>query len=93
MRIEFDQEKRNRTLASRGLDFRDAGLVFEQAHFDRVDDRKDYGETRVVSTGVLNQAVVVMVWTERVGARRIISMRKADNDERKKYFERLDRSG
>lgn len=45
--------------------------------FTALDDRFDYGEERLVSYGRIEDAAVVVVWTERQGRRRIISMRRA----------------
>jgi uncharacterized protein len=92
--ISYDEAKRLKTLSERGLDFRDASAIFASFHLTRADDRFDYGEMRFITVGVLGETVVVMVWTERDGNRRIISMRKADRDERRDYDRRrLDRSG
>lgn len=90
MRISYDVEKRRVTPEMRGLDFEDAGQVFAGLHFTQVDDRKDYGEIGEITVGVLKADVVVVVWTERNGSRRIISMRKADRDEREDYYRGLD---
>jgi hypothetical protein len=93
MKVSYDTAKRERTLAERGLDFEDAPAVFAGFHLTRRDDRKDYGEAREITTGLLGGEVVVLVWTERKDSRRIISMRKAHKDERERYHEELDRSG
>ena len=90
MRITYDPEKRRVTLENRGLDFKDADKIFAGVHFTAIDDRKDYGETREITIGLLEGNVVVVVWTEREDSRRIISMRKADRDEREGYFKELD---
>ncbi|MEQ1724969.1 MAG: BrnT family toxin [Sphingopyxis sp.] len=63
--------------------------MFAGLHFDVDDDRRDYGERRCITTGILGDSVVNLVWTPRDGGRRIISMRKARDDERQRYFERL----
>jgi uncharacterized DUF497 family protein len=73
-------------LEKRGLDFALAGQVFGKRHMTRMDDRQDYGEPRFISIGSLGREVVVVVWTPRGGARRIISMRKANASE-KAFFE------
>lgn len=86
MRITFDPAKRALTLDKRGLDFALAGLVFSNRHMTRADDRQDYGEDRFISIGRLGRDVVVLVWTPRGDARRIISMRKANGRE-KAFFE------
>ena len=93
MRITYDPEKRARTLAERGLDFDDAVQVFAGSTFDLEDDRTDYGELRWISFGLLNGRMVVLVWTPRGRGRHIISMRKANEREKKRYRKRLDRPG
>lgn len=93
MEITYDAEKRELTLEKRGLDFEDAVHVFAGPVFDLEDDGKDYGETRWLTFGLLNERMVVLVWTQRGEARRIISMRKANDRERKRYEGRLDRPG
>jgi len=54
------------------------------------DDREDYGETRWIAVGRLSRAMIVVVWTPRDGTRRIISMRKCNARESKKYRAYLD---
>jgi uncharacterized DUF497 family protein len=53
MRITFDPSKRARTLAERGLDFADAALIFAGLHATLEDVRRDYGEKRFISAGLL----------------------------------------
>lgn len=93
MEITYDAEKRGLTVENRGLDFEDAVHVFAGPVFDLEDDRQDYGETRWLTFGLLNERMVVLVWTQRGEARHVISMRKANDRERKKYEAQLDRSG
>ena len=93
MEISYDPEKRARTLAdpNRQLDFEDAVHVFAGTTIDLVDDRQDYGEERWITFGRLKGRLVALVWTPRGDTRRIISMRKANDDERKIYETELDR--
>jgi uncharacterized DUF497 family protein len=94
MRISYDPAKRERTLEERGLDFEDAPELFAGFHLTAPDLRRDYGEARWISLGAVGETVVALVWTEREGGgRRIISMRKADRDERGDYAGQRDRSG
>jgi uncharacterized protein len=93
MDITYDPEKRAKTLAERGLDFDDAVQVFAGPVFELEDDRKDYGEPRWITIGLLNERMVVLVWTPREDTRHIISMRKANEREKKRYQAELDRSG
>lgn len=50
------------------------------------DRRRDYGEDRYITAGHLRGRCVVLVWTPRGGARRIISMRHAHADEEARWF-------
>ncbi|MGE4531477.1 MAG: hypothetical protein AB7C98_09160 [Acidithiobacillus sp.] len=43
-----------------------APLVFAGKHFTREDDRKDYGEVRLITAGVLRERMVVMGKTSNV---------------------------
>lgn len=76
--IEFDSAKRERTLTERGLDFARAGEVFALSNITAADARENYGEPRFITFGLLDDRLVVVVWTPRGMARRIISMRKAN---------------
>jgi uncharacterized DUF497 family protein len=89
MPISFDRTKRDRTLLERGLAFEDAERVFEGPTVEGVDDRRDYGEGRIITVGLLDGRMVVIVWTPRDGGRHVISMRKANDREQARYRERL----
>jgi uncharacterized DUF497 family protein len=91
VKIEFDARKRQATLANRGLDMARADLIFTGATLTIADDRKDYGEPRFITIGRLDGRMVVAVWTPRGAARRIISLRKANDREEALYGGRLDR--
>ena len=90
MLITFDPRKRARTLKERGLDFADAAEVFAGRHTVVLDDRRDYGESRYISAGVLRGRMVVMVWTPRADARHVISMRYCHAEEEALWREELD---
>lgn len=85
MQIEFDTDKRSKTLAERGLDFARAGEVFAGVTVTIEDVRQNYGEARFTTIGTLDGRSIVLVWTPRGEARRIISMRKANEREIEKY--------
>ena len=89
MVVEFDAAKRDATLEVRGLDMARAGTVFTGATLTVEDDRQDYGEDRVITIGFLDERMVILVWTPRNGARRIISMRKANEREQALYTPRF----
>jgi len=61
--------------------------VFDGRHLTGQDSRQDYEEDRFITVGLLDARRVVIVWTPRGEARRIISMRKA-NDREKTLYDR-----
>jgi uncharacterized DUF497 family protein len=87
--LEFDDAKREITLFTRGLDMARANEIFEASHLNQIDYRKNYGEVRVFSFGYLDNLAVVVVWTYRGIKRRIISLRRANEREIKKYAGRM----
>ncbi|MGA9825114.1 MAG: BrnT family toxin [Methylocystis sp.] len=89
MKIEFDPAKQNWTAENRGLDMARANEIFSGKTLTVADDRRDYGEQRFITIGFLEARMVVLVWTPRVGARRIISLRKANEREQKIYASRF----
>lgn len=89
MEIEFDTDKRDKTLAERGLDFARAGEVFRGPLLTLQDARFAYGEARFLTFGLLDGRWVVLIWTPRGEARRIISMRKANEREIDQYAHRV----
>ena len=84
MKITFDPVKRAATLQLRSLDFADASL-FAGLTMEVADSRQDYGEPRVQTIGYLAGRMVMVVWTPRGDARRIMSMRYCNDRERKIY--------
>ncbi len=89
MDISFDEAKHLLTLQHRGLDFAEAGKIFDGTEFTWQDDRQDYGETRFNTFGSLDGRLVAITWTIRDGTRRIISMRKANDREQARYRREL----
>ena len=85
MKIEFDAVKRVLTLETRGLDMAQAGELFAGETLTVQDSRRDYGEPRFLTIGFLSGRMVVVAWTQRGDAMRVISMRKANEREQGKY--------
>jgi uncharacterized protein len=84
MEIEFDPEKEALNRARHKMGFGGAEAIFDGFRIDDEDDR-DYGETRFVTLGRKGKQIVVCVWTPRGERARIISLRKAEKDEREIY--------
>jgi uncharacterized DUF497 family protein len=53
VKITFDPKKREATLKDRRVDFIDAPEIFAGPTIDQIDDRQDYGETRIMTVGLL----------------------------------------
>ena len=87
--ISFHPAKRARTLEERRLDFADADQVFAGPNITKEDARRDYGEVRFQTIGYLRNRLVMVVWTQRDEARRIISMRKCNEREQEQFGIRL----
>lgn len=85
MRIVYDPSKRAGNLAKHGLDFEDAVEVLLGLTLDIRDTRFDYGEKRIMSVGHLRDRMVIVLWTPVGDAYRVISMRKANDREQKRY--------
>lgn len=88
----FDRAKRDATFRDRGLAFEDAALIFDGDTLDLIDNRFDYGEERFFTAGRLSGRMVIVVWTQRGAARHVISMRKANEREEKRFAQRLSQS-
>jgi uncharacterized DUF497 family protein len=91
--FEWDEAKNQANIVKHGISFAQAQRIFEGAVWSRIDERMDYGETRFISVGMLEQtAVIVVAYTERTGKVRIISARPANRKERKRYHEEIQRA-
>ena len=66
-----------------------ANEIFSGETLTAADDRRDYGEARNITIGFLDDRMVVVVWTPRAGAFRIVSMRKANDREQALYGARF----
>jgi len=80
--VTYDPAKRIATLVERGLDFKDAELVFARTTFEVEDKRRNYGEVRVICFGLLQGRIVVVGYTPRGADRHVFSMRKANDREK-----------
>ncbi len=84
--FEWDERKRRSNLRKHGLDFADCAAVFAGPVLTILDDRGHYGETRLLTLGLLRDRVVVIAHTEENKLIRIISMRTATSHEEADYF-------
>lgn len=89
MSFGWDPAKSERNVRKRGLSFAEAARLFEGNTIEFDDNRKDYGEQRIVAFGEVAGRVLVCVYTWRGTAeapvRWIISLRKANCGESSAY--------
>lgn len=91
MDFEWDEDKRRTNLEKHGVDLLEAALIFDGDYTSRVDDRRDYGEQRLVSIGLANGKYFVVVHTLRGETIRLISAWRGGRDERKIHETRFPR--
>jgi uncharacterized DUF497 family protein len=81
----YDENKNQRNIEKHGISLDDSSR-FDWSHaLTEEDNRKDYGEMRYRSLGLIDDRLHVLVWTHRNGNPRIISLRKANARERNYY--------
>ena len=85
MRYEHDPQKLATNVASHRVWFHEAeNFEWETANIE-VDSRQRYGETRFMATGLIGTRLFILIFTLRESAVRIISLRKANPREVKRY--------
>jgi uncharacterized DUF497 family protein len=89
--FEWNEEKRLSNIKEKGVDFRDAALIFESPVIVKEDARENYGEQRFRALGKVDNNYYVVAYTLRGSTCRIISAWKVDEDGRKRYEEILSR--
>ena len=81
----YDSAKAAANLAKHKVSFAEAELFDWETALVVEDDRMDYGERRYVSIGLIRGRAHVMVFTRRDTAVRLISLRKANRRESRRY--------
>lgn len=89
MDFEWDEHKRETNITKHGIDFEDAIYIFEGIVLEKPDPRDYGGEKRIIAYGEVDARLLVVVYTWRDGARRIISARKANGREQRAYHATL----
>jgi uncharacterized DUF497 family protein len=85
LEITFDPAKREQTMRERGLDFARADELFAGPAISFEDVRRNYGEVRMVTVGLLDDRITIVVWTQGGSERRIISMRHCNEREQRRF--------
>jgi uncharacterized DUF497 family protein len=83
----FDPAKDAINAAKHGVSLRLAEFLFAGRFVSQVDDRFDYNEMRYVAIGEIGGLVFVCVYVDRGEDRRVISLRRANKREVRRYEE------
>lgn len=90
MRYTSDPKKKAANLKKHGYDFDEAPQVIKSASAMTFEDRRfPYGEQRFITLGMLRGNVVVIATAETDQEIRVISMRKAQRNEKEIYTRNL----
>jgi uncharacterized DUF497 family protein len=86
--VEWDDSKDDENVRKHNIPLRFAELIFQGPFVEEEDTRRDYGETRFKAVGPIvdfNNRIFVAIYTWRGVDRRIISLRRANDREIRKY--------
>lgn len=87
MLFEWDAEKAAANLRNHGVAFQEAVIAFRDSfRVERIDDRENYGEERIILLGMCGGTIIHVTYTERGECIRIISARRAAKHERDYYY-------
>ena len=86
--VEFDPAKSDEVLEARGFDLAHAGRLFPGYVLEQEDTRWDYGARRPKVIGKLKGDGLVVIYTVRGGACRLISAWEADPFDTELWHER-----
>ena len=87
MKIEFDPAKDAGNQTKHGVSLSMAGELDREAALVWVDDRFEYGETRMIALAPKTETLYYVAFVDRGEVRRIISLRYANRREVKHYVE------
>ena len=88
LEFEWNDAKAEANFQTHGVSFELAKTVFQDMFaVERIDDREDYGEERFVIIGMAEGNILLFVaYTDRGERIRIISARRATQNEQDDYF-------
>ncbi len=90
MRFEWDEDKNRANIRKHGLHFGEVPEMFRGPLLVRPDMREDYGEERWLGIGMTSGRIVFVAFIQdSEDTIRVISLRKANDEERKEYEQAL----
>jgi uncharacterized protein len=90
VRFDFDPNKDRLNLEKHGLSLSLAKELDWDAALLWIDDRQDYGETRILALAPKTEILYYVAFVDRADVRRIISLRRANRREVKRYVQALE---
>ena len=93
MDYEWDEAKRLANLRKHGIDFADIEEFGWDVALYEADESEEYGEERFLALGPFRGKIHLVVFTLRGLVTRIISVRKAEKKEVRKYEKEADQLG
>ncbi len=85
MDISFDPAKNARNIAVHGISLEQATEFGWDTAFHIEDARRNYGERRYQAFGLIGSRVYILVYTPREGRLHVISLRRANKREVRRY--------
>ena len=89
MKFEWDKNKEKTNLVKHGINFDFTKILFKSKLIVHEDKRKSYGEKRYSAYGVVLDRCMNIVFTMRHGTIRVISLRKANKRETRRYYQAI----
>jgi uncharacterized DUF497 family protein len=90
--FQWDETKRQYNIEKHGIDFVDAAEIFDDVRIEFEDSRRRYGEPRMCTFGFMQGQLICVIYTLRNEEVRLISARKANEREKRKYDELFKRA-
>ena len=87
MRFDFDPNKDRLNVEKHDLSLSLAERLDWEAALLWIDDRQDYGETRVLALAPSTGILYYVAFVDRADVRRVISLRRANRREVKRYVQ------
>jgi uncharacterized DUF497 family protein len=85
MRTEFDPAKDAINIAKHGIFLAAAEQIEWDTLLAGTDDRANYGEVRMIGFAFIGDRLHCVIFTDRGNVRRVISLRKANRREIRRY--------
>jgi len=87
--FHWDKEKNEQNIRNHGIDFNDAKEIFYGPTIEFLDTDHSAEEERYTAYGIATGRVLRVTYTMRGEVYRLISARKADRNDTRRYYERV----